>query len=51
MNSNKAWEEFFKSGWEYRELPTKRDCFDAGFKAGLEAVKEKEVKKEDKEEK
>lgn len=29
------WEKFFNGGWNYRETPSKQDCFKAGFEAGI----------------
>lgn len=31
----KAWQLFFGKGWDYRNVPSKKDCFEAGYKAGL----------------
>lgn len=36
----KAWAVFFGKGWAYGKTPTKRECFEAGFKAGLNCYNE-----------
>jgi len=41
----KAWSVFFNSGWLHGQVPSKIDCFKAGFEAGLNASIDKEIEK------
>lgn len=43
--TDELWLEFFGTGWEYHKIPSKRDCFEAGFKAALKMTADKKTEK------
>lgn len=42
---NKAWNEFFGSGWDVHNVPEKRTCFEAGFNAAIKMLESKKIEK------
>lgn len=40
-DKEKAWQEFFGTGWEYGKTPSKLECFNAGYDAAIKFIEAK----------